>query len=370
MPSESPTKVAEKTRNRGELSELYVLARLLSDATLAITGVSGAETALPINRVTRKLGGATRGWLVLGRDIVPIEPGPINQFDRSTEVPLVSRHIVASLADEMLEEIASMTKSVTLSSLPATRRVAELLGVGDVVGDNKQKGDLGVEVYDPTISAPVTRFFSIKSHIGSPPSLLNASGATWFRYGVACPGGNPCDGEFGELKTVGLVAALSSRNCSIEYDSMDERFKGNLEMLDGHLERIVAECLLESYRGDARTVASVVTRVASANPLGFPPATAEKVYRYKFLQFLQNSAFGMMPSEPWGGLSATTAGFIDVRKDGTLRIFHNENQDELRDYLWGATKFETPSTTRHNHGVLYRVEDNCFMNLALQIRYV
>jgi hypothetical protein len=362
--------VAEKTRNRGELSELYVLARLLSDATLTVNGISGSRTALPINRVTRKLGGVTRSWLIFGGDVMVTDPAGSSMPLFCTEPPLVNRRKIAALADEMLVEISSMTKSASLASLVAAQAIVNLLGLDDVIGDNKEKGDLGVEVYDPTISAHVMRYFSIKSHIGSPPSLLNASGATWFRYAVTCPGVSPCDSGFEDLKTVGLVSTLLSEGCSVLYDSMDERFRENLDMLDGHLERIVAECLLESYLGSGRSVASVVSRVAAKNPLGFPSTTAEKVYRYKFLQFLQNSAFGMMPSEPWGGLSATTAGFIDVKKDGSLLIFHNENQDELREYLWTATKFETPSTSRHNHGTLYRIEDGCFMNLALQIRYI
>ncbi|MGL5893993.1 MAG: HpaII family restriction endonuclease [Bacteroidales bacterium] len=42
----------------------------------------------------------------------------------------------------------------------------------------------------------------------------------------------------------------------------------------------------------------------------------------------------------------------------------------LEEYLFNNTKLETPSTSRHDFGTIYKEEDDYFLKLNLQVRFI
>lgn len=94
------------------------------------------------------------------------------------------------------------------------------------------------------------------------------------------------------------------------------------------------------------------------------------MYAYKIKQFLLAFALGMTVSSPWDGSFNANGGYIVVKEDGDVICYHFFDRNDLEEYLFNNTKFDTPSTTRHEFGEVYKVMDSYFIKLNLQIRFV
>ena len=140
-------------------------------------------------------------------------------------------------------------------------------------------------------------------------------------------------------------------------------------MLDLGMERIIAECLLPYYRGAAKTIEDAVRIVNEKDPLNIIANASQPMYEYKVKQFLLAFALGMTPSKPWQGRFNANGGFIVVKEDGDIVCYHFFDRNDLEDYLFYNTRFETPSKTRHKFGTIYEVNGEFYMKLNLQVRF-
>src|SRR5690606_33043554 len=82
--------------------------------------------------------------------------------------------------------------------------------------------------------------------------------------------------------------------------------------------------------------------------------------------YLRSSALGMVPAKTWDGELKAYGGYIVVLNDGRLVCYHLLNDDEFRTYLFENTKFDTPSTSRHDFGRVYNDNGELKINLNLQ----
>ena len=78
----------------------------------------------------------------------------------------------------------------------------------------------------------------------------------------------------------------------------------------------------------------------------------------------------MMPSKVWTGELDATGGYLVVKDDGEVLCYHIYNRNEFENYLIKNTKLETASSTRHEFGTVYENENNYFLKLNLQIRFI
>lgn len=86
-------------------------------------------------------------------------------------------------------------------------------------------------------------------------------------------------------------------------------------------------------------------------------------------QFLLAFALGVTYSTPWYGKFNANGGYIVVKEDGDIICYHFFDRNDLEDYLFFNTRFETPSTSRHNFGDIYQENGECFLKLNLQVRF-
>ena len=95
-------------------------------------------------------------------------------------------------------------------------------------------------------------------------------------------------------------------------------------------------------------------------------------YEHKIKQFLINFALGMTANKPWDGIVQANGGYIVVKEDGDIICYHIYDRNPLEDYLFDNTYFDTPSTSRHDHGsVMFdNLEDQLYMKLNIQVRFV
>lgn len=356
----------EKSRNRGELSELYVLTRLLSDDhSTAFSGgnPSGSST---IHHVIVRHAGIDHQFLVFGPEVV-VQPPGIDIFG-SRNAPRVTRQHLKRLADQLLDEIRKTPEVAESRALPAVATILEILNLPDVCGSSTEKGDIGINYFDVSLGRHIERWFSIKSRIGAAPTFINA-GANRVTYKLVGDFSCVLIDEWKKLDPQHMIAEIARAGGKFEYVDMQRQFRENLLVIDSCLDHIVADCLLESYLPGSRDVSDVVGRVAKRNRLGYPDSIAVTAHKLKFLNYLQDSSLGMVPSKPWFGSQTVTGGIIEVTKDGGLLIFQHENPTALREYFWTQTKFDTPSRKKFKNAII-RDDDGVFLlDLKVQIRY-
>jgi len=63
-------------------------------------------------------------------------------------------------------------------------------------------------------------------------------------------------------------------------------------------------------------------------------------------------------------------GYIVVKNNGDVICYHLYNKDEFLSYLYENTKFESASSTRHDYGKIYQKNEEIYLNLNLQIRFL
>ena len=72
----------------------------------------------------------------------------------------------------------------------------------------------------------------------------------------------------------------------------------------------------------------------------------------------------------WKGRYDANGGYLVVKKDGDIVCYHFYNRNDVEDYLYNNTRFESASRSRYNYGSLFRGEDgNVYIRLNLQIRF-
>lgn len=140
-------------------------------------------------------------------------------------------------------------------------------------------------------------------------------------------------------------------------------------MLDLGLERIIAEALCCYYGGGGCNIAEVTSYVEQIDPLGIKELSSQPMYAYKVKQWLLAFALGMTPSKLWNGRFYATGGYIVVKEDGDIVCYHFFDRNDLEDYLFYNTRFDTPSTSRHQFGQLYEKDGALYLKLNLQVRF-
>ena len=143
----------------------------------------------------------------------------------------------------------------------------------------------------------------------------------------------------------------------------------NLTLLDLGIERIVADSLIDYYSGNGRTIAEITEHVSITDPLNIASDTDQPMYAYKVKQFLLAFALGVTCSTPWYGNFHANGGYIVVKEDGDIVCYHFFDRNDLEDYLFFNTRFETPSTSRHLFGNIYQENGEYFLKLNLQVRF-
>jgi len=216
--------------------------------------------------------------------------------------------------------------------------------------------------------------FSIKSWLGSMPTLLNATGATNFIFEIKSPQ-QLSDTEIENANKIknfyDKFVYFQRHNIKLSFSNISrQNFYDNLILVDSQLPQILAYILEDHYSSQkVNKISDLVSRLADADPLGL---SNKYFYEKKIRDFLSVIALGMMPNTPWNGYHSINGGHIVVSKSGEiLTYFYIYFPQEFENYLFNRTKLERGSTTRHKFGQIYFDKDGerAYINLNLQIRF-
>jgi type II restriction enzyme len=253
-----------------------------------------------------------------------------------------------------------------------------LLGIKQLKKGGREKSDIHLGVRAPLTGATGPQGYTVKALIGSKPTLFNASEPTNFEYRITPQVPEDLVTHYNKTNSKGklihgtrkMVSELMSKGHTFTFVGIDKRFRENLELLDTDMTRFLDELILSYYgyrAGKATSVTKLLKSLEESNPLGL--SNPKVRYRHKIKDFLEASAFGMVPTEPYIGKRTVEGGLLLVERSGELTCFRLDDRDRTRDYLVEHTFLDTSSRPKHKFGVLENRGDKTFVKLNLQVRY-
>ena len=343
--------------NKGEWSEFYTFIKILSDGRLPL-----ADSKMN-NRNSEYL------------QVLAVLNNNIDYTRSENNITFVFEDDVISIPVKKFKENSELLLNAILNSKGRTFEVesashfANTLHIDSLKQSSRKKGDIKIKVHDAFTNADLVQNFSVKSYLGSKPTLLNASNGTIIKYKVL--GNEVSDEEINEINTcsshiLDRLNLISKKGLKIVYDDMnDATFKENLQMIDTNFPELLAELYLSSYYIKGKALNKVVPYYLDKNT-----SANKKIITYNVKEFLISIALGMVPKTAWSGLDEANGGYIVVKKDGEIVCYYIYDRNDLKQYLYDQTHFDTPSSKRTNLGMIERENDGSLsFNLTVQIRF-
>ena len=352
-----------KSANIGEWSELYALAYILVHG-----GLYGSDSQYQRNNIFYKVS-----------EVIVEDKNKENIFYRlkdnkieiqtSKKIKEIRTNELEILLNLFLEKLKDFEKK---SSGEVGSKILSLLCKKNLKAPSLKKIDIYLKMIDQTGK----NGFSIKSTIGSPDSLINASKSTNFIYEIVDENNKSIslkshnqleniikDHQDKFMKNLSfepkeIVRELQELGYKFKFipEKLKDEFKYNLNLIDSKLPLNLSS-LVESYYSLPKRDVKSIEELIYENKI----ETKEK---NKIIEYLIKSAFVMIPSKKWDGIFTNKDGFILVEKDGHVRIISNN----LEDYIIANYKFDTGSTKRYKIGRVYEEREKVFIQLNLQIR--
>lgn len=354
-------------QNKGEWSELYAMLYLIVnrklqivDSELKIISNNTFEVAQIINE--EKQGDVVFDFSDDGSYVIP------NVF--GTEQSPIEITEIHQIKNQLFSSIISSGGAGGAFSLGNITNWLQQKGINTTFkAPANQKEDIILINYD-SIQGRLTPElgYSIKSQLGSPATILNASAQTNFRYIVR----NLSQSDIIEINNINTREKLRDRITRIKdlggiisFDGVESSiFDYNLQYIDTNFSFALAEALLSSYELGNKDL-SYLFSISSVYP---DIAMAQ----YKLKKFLAAVSLGMFPSIEWDGACSANGGILLVSKDSHVYVLDNiYNEKEVQEYLLRGTKLDSPSTTRY-HMLELKIDPTSgeiFFTLNLQVRY-
>ena len=355
--------------NRGEWSEFYALLKILSERRLYAADsnlVAIPDKYYSVLKVIREEAQHGRTTYDLTG-----EKGLVGIFTDGNQA--VSVFDVSEIKPSITNIFAKMKDSEdTTFEIAGSEQLMLALHCTQIKASSDEKSDLFLVIHDRISPISPELGFSIKSMIGSASTLLNASGATNITYSIPGFSGNAeeINAMEGRSKMRDRITTIEENAPLVYEDVENDSFKKNMKKVDTVFPEIMAEILKSFFEGKGSSVCDLVDNLAENSTLKEKHGLSVADYEFKMKNFLVAAALGMKPGTEWDGFNKAHGGYIVVKEDGEIVCYHLYNREEFQEYLYRNTKLETPSTTRHDFGMLYEENGAWKIRLNLQIRFL
>jgi DNA (cytosine-5)-methyltransferase 1 len=341
-------------RNKGELSEIYALLKLIVQRTINYGDEQGAATneyinVLRIQTTSNQLVLADVNISVVGLDGSAQRTIPIVDIATSEELTQLASHI----------KLGSGT-----FSHHQLDRATQLLSLEKTKGTSYEKADIQVDFAEQG-EVFQQQGMGIKSFLGGLPTLLNASQATNFIYEVKGIGTNLMD-SINSIDSSSKIrdrvsAILKAGGCFDFVKCEKEVYESNLRKADTQMPKIIAELLFLFFAGQKTNLLSdIPKRLLSVD------ITRDEL-ACRLADFVKYSMLGIFPTKPWSGDISANGVFL-VKNDAEIIVYHTNKEKALKQFFYQHCVFDTPSSGRHQFGMLYTENNRLFFKLNLQLR--
>jgi DNA (cytosine-5)-methyltransferase 1 len=345
-------KMDDPMQNKGEISEAYALLKIIHQKVVQYGDAHGLPTqdSVRVLKIKNQMTAITLG---------DIEIEVVTGNDHHVRLPIES--IVTK--SELQEIVTAIRAGVSTFNNAKIDSVIATLGITKRKGTSSEKADITVDFEDQVLNTDQS--ISIKSFLGHSPTLLNASGATNFVYAVSGLTAAQIE-SVNQINTKSKikdrVAAVLAVGGHFKFSHCESQtYASNLRKADSQMPEILADALLLFFKKETSK------RLADYSPsTQFLPTTSEDIH-CRLRDFVKYTVFGIFPAKAWDG-TLTANGAVLVKEDGSLVFYHANHEDTLKDYFYQHTYFDTPSSTRHRFGSLYKEGNQIHFKLNLQLR--
>lgn len=351
--------------NKGEWSELYAFVRLLSTGRLYAADANACRQQFYFS------------ILNIFRNEFPNISSKYEINKKLSEVEIyLNDEKVGSLTMNDLNQDANVLfyainqGSSSAFEIPEADSMMEKLHCCKLKAPSTDKADIRMELHDPVVGIDHVRGFSIKSDLGHPPTLLNASKATNFIYeveGISDEKAEDINNITDREKIIKRIREINRYGRMTFVGTASPVFTRNLMFIDSLMPQILGNLVLYSYQTNEKDLMKISNYLEVLQPLPFP--VPPNFYHAKIKDLLCAIALGMVPTRRWDGKDEATGGYIIVKLDGDVLAYHIYNRDDFKSYLLKNTVLERASTTRHDFAQIYTVKGKKYINLNLQIRF-
>ena len=340
-------KVIDLTLNKGEWSEIYAFLKILHDNVLYF-GTIFAETSQEYVTVVKIQHNNDSVYYSNNKDTIQL----INECGEVIKEIPVEELISSGLLNCILMNIRESTN--TTFQVHALLSIMQRLDISNFKGSASAKGDL-ILAFGYNGLVYQNQSIGIKSLIGGSPTLLNSSQATNFIFEII-----NFSGDMDAINKIDTTNKVRVRLQNIHSSSEGLKFircenkihEDNLRKVDTMLPEFLSDILFGYYSGKGARLKELIT-------------DEQKMIRIK--DYLKSITLGMFSTKKWDG-NYSSEGYIIVKKEGEMLLYHVVKDKLLKDYLFLNSKLDTPSTTRHRFGAIYKEGDKYFIKLNLQIR--
>lgn len=353
------------TANKGEWSEFYTLIRLLAEGkiyTVKENLVKDDKCFLPILKIFRNE--SDRHHIEYRRET----GNSTNQVDLYLNDEFRGSICISVLTQMANRLYKAITEGEGTFEIESAADIMQTLECQRIKAVSVDKSDIRMLLHDPMTNYERICGYSIKSDIGNPPTLFNASQATNFKFEILTDLTSERIEEINSINGSGKIKKRIRSIGLIKFVGVtNENFARNLRFVDTQMEKILAEMLKKYYSEDKSNCVELSASLEESDPLNLK---TEKIYPHKLKKFLCAVALGLNPTRIWDGTDEANGGYLIVRDNGEIVAYHLHDRSGFENYLLNNTKFDTPSSTRHRFGVIYSEGNRNFINLNFQIRFI
>ena len=357
----------KKTRNKGEWSELYSFLKLINDKKVFLSDkkLHPKDSSFTVTKVTTL--NISKSCILSESDIVLVEDKNSNEVYKVE----VGSFLNSSVLKKLAEQIKNGSGTFQINEIDV---IQNKLGLSIIRGGNSnQKADIVLDIENSEIDKK-NEGFGIKSYLGSKPTLLNASGSnTNFVFKLNGIKEKHLD-EINSIKTrtklKDRLAKIIALGGEFEFIKLEtETMAYNLKLIDTFMPKILSEMLLEFFINRTSSISKNIASVIETNRLVEPIENDLNYLEVKIKRFLVAILLGLFSGKKWDG-KYTSNGTIVVKENGDQVCFHIIDLSALEDYLFENIKFDTPSTTRHRFGKIFKeIDGSLYFKLNLQLRF-
>lgn len=342
------------TRNKGELSEIYALLKVIYQEIIAYGDLSASATDDTIKVMK----------IHLDNSDIELKGVHCYVYDNADSPTLYNKSQIISEFE--LNDILSLIKKEkgTFSSGIIDAKVA-FLGMDKSKGTSLEKSDMVLSFLEKGIEN-LNQGTSIKSFLGGSPTLLNASQATNFIYEIEGLDSQNID----EINNIETRSKVKDRISKIEslggvlkfHKCENSTYESTLRKVDSKMPEILASALKSFFLKETSN------RLSEYVSQHIADSTRQQEVDCRLKDFVKSTMLGIFPTRDWDGNLKATAVLL-VNKDGDLVFYHTNKEATLKDFFYQQTFFDTPSTSRHRFGNVYRENDGkTYFKLNLQLR--
>ena len=144
----------------------------------------------------------------------------------------------------------------------------------------------------------------------------------------------------------------------------------DLKISDSLMPIIIGHLLLSFYKKRISNISEIVDEIHNTGDLNKDINYGDKnSLIIKIKRLLIDVLLGFFAGKKWDG-NYLANGTIVMKKTGDCVGFHIIDSKSLKDYLFENIRLETPSTTRHRFGKIYKETGKLYFKLNLQLRFI